>query len=355
MFFEDEINLKIIGAFLKKTNVVHIEDKVRSSRMNVLKTLVVYMYKHPKSWDEKCTFNIKRIGDCFIQMLSEFGENNLINIDNIYVLSYRFLCEYDFLIGPEKQLTMQLESIKSKFHHDNAEMDEELKSDMMYASYFMPATIAKNFINDGNIGVFKSFEQKKIEAEDLKLKWDEEIEAKEKVTKALKEKLDEYTTAFNFVGLYDGFKSLATIKVNEACWTFWSLFFMGIVILAPLVFEIIFVASRIDSDNVLGINHLLILIPLISIEIILIYFFRVILINHRSVKAQIMQIELRQTLCQFIQSYATYSKEIKTQDAGALEKFESLIFSGLLSDPDKLPSTFDGIEQIGNFIKSIKK
>mgnify|MGYP000585826081 CR=1 FL=1 len=130
---------------------------------------------------------------------------------------------------------------------------------------------------------------------------------------------------------------------------------MGIVILAPLVFEIIFVASRIDSDNVLGISHLLIIIPLISIEIILIYFFRVILINHRSVKAQIMQIELRQTLCQFIQNYATYSKEIKTQDAGALEKFESLIFSGLLSDPDKLPSTFDGIEQICNFIKSIKK
>jgi hypothetical protein len=68
-----------------------------------------------------------------------------------------------------------------------------------------------------------------------------------------------------------------------------------------------------------------------------------------------MQIELRQALCQFIQSYATYSKEIKTQDTGALEKFESLIFSWLLYDPDKLPSTFDGIEQIGNFIKSIKK
>jgi hypothetical protein len=130
---------------------------------------------------------------------------------------------------------------------------------------------------------------------------------------------------------------------------------MGIVILVPLAFEIMFVASRIDSDKILGINHLLILIPLISIEIILIYFFRVILINHRSVKAQIMQIELRQTLCQFIQSYASYSKEIKTQDANALEKFENLIFSGVLSDPEKLPSTFDGIEQIGNFIKSIKK
>lgn len=67
-----------------------------------------------------------------------------------------------------------------------------------------------------------------------------------------------------------------------------------------------------------------------------------------------MQIELRQTLCQFIQSYAGYSSEIKKQDAGALEKFESIIFSGVLSDPEKLPSTYDGMGQIGNLIKSIK-
>ena len=45
---------------------------------------------------------------------------------------------------------------------------------------------------------------------------------------------------------------------------------------------------------------------------------------------------------------------MKKQDSSALEKFESLIFSGVVSDPEKLPSTFDGVEQIGNLIKSIK-
>ncbi|HGE6119725.1 hypothetical protein [Vibrio cholerae] len=76
--------------------------------------------------------------------------------------------------------------------------------------------------------------------------------------------------------------------------------------------------------------------------------------NYRSTKAQIMQIELRQTLCQFIQSYAEYASEIKSKDTTSLEKFENLIFSGILSDAEKLPSTFDGLEQIGKLLKSVK-
>lgn len=129
---------------------------------------------------------------------------------------------------------------------------------------------------------------------------------------------------------------------------------MGLFIISPLVSEIILAAKGIYSGKSLGTDHLFVLVPIISIEIIMIYFFRVILFNHRSVKAQIMQIELRQTLCQFIQSYTEYSTEMKKQDPNALEKFESLIFSGVLSDPEKLPSTFDGVEQISNLIKSIK-
>ena len=56
----------------------------------------------------------------------------------------------------------------------------------------MPANIAKDFINDANIGVFKDFEKKKVEAEKLKTKWDGEISSKEAATDALKDKLEEY-------------------------------------------------------------------------------------------------------------------------------------------------------------------
>lgn len=108
------------------------------------------------------------------------------------------------------------------------------------------------------------------------------------------------------------------------------------------------------SQNPAISTHLLNLLPLISLEIILLYFFRVVLHNYKSIKAQVLQIELRQTLCQFIQNYADYSKEIKKGDPTALEKFESLIFSGIISDAENLPSTFDGMDQIGKLLSSLK-
>lgn len=95
-------------------------------------------------------------------------------------------------------------------------------------------------------------------------------------------------------------------------------------------------------------------IPFTGAEIILLYFFRVILNHYNSLQTQIMQLELRQSLCQFIQSYADYAKEIKEKDGASLEKFENLIFSSILSSPDKVPSTFDGLEQLSNLIKNMR-
>lgn len=354
MFFGNEGNAKVLATFLRKAEAAHVEEEVRAVRLSLAREIVSYIYKSPEGWDERCSFNIKHIGDQFLQWLRDFDPTKPAHIDHIYSMCYRFLCEFDFLVGAGKELGMELRSIKNKIQHDDAEMDGDVRSQIIYASYVMPANIAKDFINDANIGVFKNFEQKKIEAENLKKQWDEEIESKKSAADVLKSKLDEYKIGFNFVGLYKGFSDLADKKIKEAFWLFWSLIGMGLLILLPLVIEIAFAATNLYEGKSFDVDHLIILIPVISIEIILIYFFRVILSNHRSVKAQIMQIELRQTLCQFIQSYASYSSEIKKQDSGALEKFENLIFSGVLSDPEKLPSTFDGVEQIGNFIKSLK-
>lgn len=354
MFFENADNTQILAKFLRKADAAHIEDKSRQNRLAIAKEIIGHIYKSPKDWDDRCTFNIQHIGGQFLQWLSDFDSNKASDIDHIYTIAYRFLCEFDFLVGAGKELSRELQSLKDRIQNDIHEIDENLRSQITYASYVMPASIAKEFINDANIGVFKNFETKMLDAENLKKLWDEEIHSKEQTVNTLKEKLEKYKIGFNFVGLYQGFAGLSEKKEKESFWSFLSLIGMGLLILLPPIVEIVLSASDIIDPKALGVDHLMILLPLISIEVILIYFFRVILLNHRSVKAQIMQLELRQTLCQFIQSYADYSSEIKKKDSGALDKFESLIFSGVLSDPEKLPSTFDGMDQIGNLIKSIK-
>lgn len=68
---------------------------------------------------------------------------------------------------------------------------------------------------------------------------------------------------------------------------------MGIIVIAPLIFELWYF---IQGNDVTWQKML----PVITLELILIYFFRVILNNYQSLQAQIIQIELRQALCQFI-------------------------------------------------------
>lgn len=355
MFFAKEDNVKILAIFLRKAESAYTKDDVYTKRISISKEIIGYIYKSPNDWDKRCSFNIKHIGDQFLESLRDFNPDQKSSIDNIYVMAYRFLCEFDFLVGTNQELNRELGTIKSTIQNEIENIGDDIKSQIIYASFVMPANIAKEFINDGNIGVFKDFETKKSEAEKLKLDWATEIKEKEVSVNILKNKLDNYKTAFNFVGLYDGFSSLAEKKGKEASWLFLSLIAMGILILAPLAIEIIFLVKGNFDSNTIGLSHFIMLLPLISIEVILIYFFRIILINHKSVKAQIMQIELRQTMCQFIQNYTEFSSDIKKEDSQALDKFENLIFSGILSDSENLPSTFDGMEQISSLIKSFKK
>ena len=175
-------------------------------------------------------------------------------------------------------------------------------------------------------------------------------EKKEEVDR-LAQQLEQQKTAFNFVGLSQGFESLLKAKKNSQTIVLSLLFFIGIFLFIPLFTYIELNQVKDLSGDFLNWKMFL---PFVSIELISLYLFRVILTHYNSIKTQIMQLELRQTLCQFIQSYVEYAKEIKEKDSASLEKFENLIFSSILSTPDKVPSTFDGIEQLSNLIKNIK-
>ncbi|OCH05844.1 hypothetical protein [Aliivibrio fischeri] len=354
MFFQSELNLKDINGFMNRTEHLSLPDEKSKIRLEYCREIIASIKRNPEEWDMRCSFNIKHIGDRFIDNLHDFSvSDDLDKINDIYTKSFRFLCEFDFLAGTGREFDSDLYSVKSAIINEALVDDSEIKSKIIYAAYLMPASILKDHLNNKNITNVTDFQSKLDQAEQLKLKWDEELKVKQDEIKVLDEKLDKIKTGFNFVGLYKGFHDLAKKKETELKWLFFSLILMSIFILTPLIYEFL-MYSRYDESKEFQISVLLKLIPLVSIELILIYFFRIILMNYRSTKAQIMQIELRQTLCQFIQSYADYASDIKTKDSSSLEKFENLIFSGILSDAEKLPSTFDGLEQISSMLKSLK-
>ena len=111
-----------------------------------------------------------------------------------------------------------------------------------------------------------------------------------------------------------------------------------------------------NKDNLLKVEKLVLYaaIPSITLEVILVYFFRVVLAQYRSIKAQLLQLELRAALCQFIEKYAEFAAKTTEAKAPISEKFESLIFSGILANEDQIPSTFDGVEQFAKLIDALK-
>lgn len=184
-------------------------------------------------------------------------------------------------------------------------------------------------------------------------------EKKEKVDQLAKT-LEKQETGYNFVGLSRGFVKLLSRK---RCASYLLLGLMLIIALALIALPISIIKERflgeVNVHIVLG--YLQVeriaweqMLPIFALEFVLIYFFRVVLNRYNAIQTQIMQLELRQSLCQFIQSYAKYSKEIKKNNGISLEKFENLIFSNILSNDNNMPGTFDGIDTITKFVKDIK-
>ncbi|MNK99263.1 hypothetical protein D3C87_1196510 [compost metagenome] len=218
----------------------------------------------------------------------------------------------------------------------------------------MPVQVAKKLLNDPAIAEFRRFSQTVEEASKLKADWDSELEERRLHVEAIQQGLKDATSSYNFVGLVDGFRHLAITKLTERRVAFWSLIVLAIVMITPPTVQITYVVTHIDAiESKKGL--LLYTLPtILAIEVILIYFFRVVLAQFRSVKAQVLQLDLRIALCQFVQSYAEYSKKIRKDDPSALSKFEAIVFSSLVSESEGIPSTFDGAEQLANLIKSIR-
>lgn len=181
--------------------------------------------------------------------------------------------------------------------------------------------------------------------------WEKELPNTIEKVKSLRDNLEEQKTAFNFVGLYSGFSGLEIQKKESLFWKRWEYYgLLFLMLLVPSV-ELYWAITHLESLKLDAPKIAMIALPTITIVVFLFYFLRVALGDMKSIQSQILQIELRMTLCQFIQNYAEQSKALKEQNKEGFEKFESLIFSSIVSSDEKIPATFDGVEQLAGLLK----
>lgn len=209
-------------------------------------------------------------------------------------------------------------------------------------------------INSSDIDVVNHFIKTKDDAIQKITDWENSCQLKIATVEELQRKLDEQKTAFNFVGLYKGFERLKGDKTSQLEKTNREYYGLGAAMVAIPICELLWVLFHFESISA-GSGALAVLgLSTVSLVVMLFYFLRVCLADVKSLKSQIMQLELRMTLCQFIQNYADTSKDLKDKNKEGFEKFESLIFSSIVSSDEKIPSTFDGMDQLTNLLKAFQ-
>ncbi|WP_193725414.1 hypothetical protein [Klebsiella pneumoniae] len=163
------------------------------------------------------------------------------------------------------------------------------------------------------------------------------------------DKLDEYKSEFNFVLLSKAFQNY--YKQNKKS-TEKSQYrrFSALLVVIPVgaLLNHILELYKVEFNF----SALAYYLPILSLELLMFYFMRLYYIEGKAIKAQLLQIEQRLSLCEFIHDY------VETKNNSGSEKeswslFEKLIFSPIQVSSENIPSLLDGASSIAELAGKI--
>jgi hypothetical protein len=325
------------------------EDKKRSSLGGMLGIIA----SNAADFDERCQGNIAWVGNSLMGYLDSVKALPDEKLDLIFAIVYRFFVEYDLSIKGE--LSIEVRQYFNIVSEIRTTLSNEAQSQIEYARQEMPISILKNIINSDEIGSLRNVSSVAYVMEQKIDSWEKKIAESEAQAIRLSEALAKNTQAFNFVGLHEGFGDLSKHIIRELRFSQVGIAVFGLCVLVPGATEIWMSSVKgIDLSKMGLYNLIAAAVGTVTLTLLFLYFFRIALRKADSCAAQLLQVRLRMSLCKFIQSYADYSSGIKEKNSDALAKFEALIFSGIVGNEDKLPSTFDGLEQLSALAKSLR-
>ncbi|TVO35900.1 hypothetical protein [Vibrio algivorus] len=342
----NENNSRTIESFTNR-----VQDNERPLLVEIKKAL--NFLSQNKALFNKCSFSLNEYKKRMIEISTGVQRPDDDSVGELAFYVYSIYIELELTLHSNMLVREQIQRF------------EELKKEAYFPNFLaikqnLPYRLFSFYFSHPNSTEVQTLSQRIEEVREEKQRIDDMLKNKQaealKIADTINEQqrlLEGLKTDYNFVGLSNGFSSLLKSKKRDKIKNTVLLTCLSILLFIPIATALFFC---LDSAEGMSLEqHVFFILPLFSAEILLLYFYRISLLNNQSVKAQIAQLELRQTLCQFIQSYADYSKELKEKSQHTLERFENIIFSNVLLDSGSIPATLDGMEQISQLIRSIKK
>ncbi|HFD4418920.1 TPA: hypothetical protein ACPUHS_003865 [Klebsiella pneumoniae] len=282
-----------------------------------------------------------------------------LNIILRIIFEYNFWASDDF--GPPMFLRPEiLEKL------DKLKPASESPVNFIWIERSMPAALTKDLLLSeefsslrmiaGSVGLFeekitteikRGFSDVNKEADALKNNIEGLIKSAGATVQSLAEydeKLKQYKSEYNFVLLSKAFSNLLKTKKAEYVTNHRSvIIFSSWLIATPLFALLNHIYNFFPVE--FNLNSLFYYLPILSLELLFFYFMRLYYIEGKVIKAQLLQIEQRLSLCEFIHDY------VETKNNSGAEKeswslFEKLIFSPIQVSSENIPSLLDGASSI---------
>ncbi|VYS87697.1 hypothetical protein [Citrobacter amalonaticus] len=322
----------------------------KSNRVVFLSNLLRLLYEYYFWTGTTSTFNNIHISDSTLTSLDNaFAENNpnaqfsWIR-DKLPIALMKWLLNNDDFLGARNFIS-ELDSSKEKLLNDISE-----NSTVAIRQINKSSEASLQLISDNYDDIKKTIIDGKQEA-DSNLDYIKEsiIEIK-----ALEERVKNLKSEYNFVGLSNGFDRIKRKKEKELSSTemsYKNLF--GTIFIAPVIAVILhFCFPKLYPEDY---SAIFIILPFLTIEMAIIYFFRLSYLEAKALRTQLMQIDLRLSLCAFIDGYVEYRRKNNIAIEKVLDSFDALIFSPIQTNENNIPAMFDGLEAIAGVAEKVMK
>ncbi|MFW2567877.1 hypothetical protein [Aliarcobacter butzleri] len=316
---------KIENILLLKTEVLSYARSLKTNDRKIVESL----FKLFDS-ENKYQFDDKEI-DALLNFINKINEKSSnINedefkkrfIEKIKLLLSKNNIEKETPVDNTKDLRNKLEKFEDKFSNYISTLDEIRDVSQFYENIHENMLSLDQKIND--------------------------VEEKEKILKNIKEYNEKEIAKNNFDLLSTGFSNILEEKKNKLNNLLDLLNIFGVVILLIPIFIIL---ADIYHWKILF--HTSSIIALVTIELFVIYFFKIFLHNYNEVKEQILQIDNKQVLLGFISNYLKF-KDLNSITDSSIVRLEEIIFSRISPDIKQGPTAPDIASIVEKVLKAFK-